>query len=166
MIYENFAPFSNQGEVDCLVAELVALYQVPRLMFGVVATSKGLVVGNLERRGHLGRLPTVGGVTIPQDVSDIRDLPMRATFLLIVEKDAMFQRILEESVFVAGLPPFIMVTGRGVPDLATRQLVYRLTTKFSLPTFILTDCNPYGSEIALTIYHSDVSGHSAGVDAG
>ena len=166
IFYENFALFSNQGEVDRLVAELVALLQVPRLMLGVVATSKGLVVGNLERRGHLGRLPTVGGVTIPQDVSDIRDLPMRATFLLIVEKDAMFQRILEESVFVAGLPPFIMVTGRGVPDLATRQLVYRLTTKFSLPTFILTDCNPYGSEIALTMYHSDVSGHSAGVDAG
>ena len=58
MIYENFAPFSNQGEVDCLVAELVALYQVPRLMFGVVATSKGLVVGNLEQRGNLGRLLT------------------------------------------------------------------------------------------------------------
>ena len=109
---------------------------------------------------------TVGGVTIPQDVSDIRDLRTRASFLLIVEKDAVFQRLLEESVFVASLPPFIMVTGRGVPDLATRQLVYRLTTKFSLPTFILTDCNPYGSEIALTIYHSDVSGHSAGVDAG
>ena len=109
---------------------------------------------------------TVGGVTIPQDVSDIRDLRTRASFLLIVEKDAVFQRLLEESVFVASLPPFIMVTGRGVPDLATRQLVYRLTTEFSLPTFILTDCDPYGIEIALTIHHSYVSGHSAGVDAG
>ena len=48
MIYENFALFSNQGEVDRLVAELVALLQVPRLMLGVVATSKGLVVGDLS----------------------------------------------------------------------------------------------------------------------
>ena len=43
-----------------------------------------------------------------------------------------------------------MVTGKGVPDLATRQLVYRLTTQFILPVVILTDCDPYGFEIALT----------------
>ena len=154
MIYENFALFSNQGEVDRLAAELVALLQVPRLMLGVVATSKGLVVGDLSYLNNEDIMVdcslTVGGDTIPQDVSDLRDLRTRASFLLIVEKDAVFQRLLEEGVFAAGLPPFIMVTGKGVPDLATRQLVYRLTTEFSLPTFILTDCDPYGIEIALT----------------
>ena len=129
-------------------------------MLGVVATSKGLVVGNLSYLNGediwVDCSLTVGGVTIPQDVSDIRDLRTRASFLLVVEKDAVFQRLLEEGVFVAGLPPFIMVTGRGVPDMATRQLVYRLTTEFSLPTFfILTDCDPYGIEIALTIHHSE-----------
>ena len=48
IFYENFAMFSNQAEVDRLVAELVGLLQVPRLMLGVVATSKGLVVGDLS----------------------------------------------------------------------------------------------------------------------
>ena len=43
-----------------------------------------------------------------------------------------------------------MVTGKGVPDLATRQLVYRLSTQFILPVVILTDCDPYGFVIALT----------------
>ena len=33
---------------------------------------------------------------------------------------------------------------------ATRQLVYRLTIQFILPVVILTDCDPYGFEIALT----------------
>ena len=33
---------------------------------------------------------------------------------------------------------------------ATRQLVYRLTNQFILPVVILTDCDPYGFEIALT----------------
>ena len=154
IFYENFALFSNQGEVDRLVAELVALLQVPRLMLGVVATSKGLVVGDLSYLNNEDIMVdcslTVGGDTIPQDVSDLRSLRTRASFLLIVEKDAVFQRLLEEGVFAADLPPFIMVTGKGVPDLATRQLVYRLTTEFSLPTFILTDCDPYGIEIALT----------------
>ena len=40
--------FSNQAEVDCLEAELVALLQVPRLILGVVAASKGLVVGDVS----------------------------------------------------------------------------------------------------------------------
>ena len=34
IFYENFALFSNQAEVDRLVAELVALLQVPRLVLG------------------------------------------------------------------------------------------------------------------------------------
>ena len=154
IFYENFAVFSNQAEVDRLVAELVALLQVPRLELGVVATSKGLVVGDLSYLNSEGIMVdcslTVGGDSIPQDVPELRDLRTRANFLLVVEKDAVFQRLLEEGVFEAGLPPFIMVTGKGVPDLATRQLVYRLSTQFVLPVVILTDCDPYGFEIALT----------------
>ena len=158
IFYENFALFSNQGEVDRLVAELVALLQVPRLMLGVVATSKGLVVGDLSYLNNEDIMVdcslTVGGDTIPQDVLDLRHLRTRASFLLIVEKDAVFQRLLEEGVFATGLPLFLMVTGKGVPDLATRQLVYRLTTEFSLPTFILTDCD-------LHIWHRDCPHHSS-----
>ena len=154
IFYENFAVFSNQAEVDRLVAELVALLQVPRLLLGVVATSKGLVVGDLSYLNSEGIMVdcslTVGGDSIPQDVPELRDLQTHASFLLVVEKDAVFQRLLEEGVFDSGLPPFVMVTGKGVPDLATRQLVYRLTTQFILPVVILTDCDPYGFEIALT----------------
>ena len=72
IFYENFALFSNQGEVDRLVAELVALLQVPRLMLGVVATSKGLVVGDLSYLNNEDIMVdcslTVGGDTIPQYV--------------------------------------------------------------------------------------------------
>ena len=109
----------------------------------------------LERSGHLGRLLTHSWwCHNPSRTIRYKRLWTRASFLIIVEKDAVFQRLLEESVFVAGLPPFIMVTGRGVPDLATRQLVYRLTTEFSLPTFILTDCD-------LHIWHRDCPHHSS-----
>ena len=36
-----------------------------------------------------------------------------------------------------------MITGKGVPDLATRQLVRMLHSHASLPVLILTDCDPY-----------------------
>ena len=67
----------------------------------------------------------------------------------MVEKDAVFQRLLEEGIF--SVPEFsrvVLVTGKGVPDLATRQLVSFLSR--DLPVLILTDCDPYGLEIFLT----------------
>ena len=36
-----------------------------------------------------------------------------------------------------------MITGKGVPDLATRQLVHMLHSHARLPVLILTDCDPY-----------------------
>ena len=68
----------------------------------------------------------------------------------MVEKDAVFQRQLEEGVLTGELPPLVMVTGKGMPDLASRQLVYRLATEFQLPVLLPPDCDPYGLEIALT----------------
>ena len=66
----------------------------------------------------------------------------------MVEKDAVFQRLLEEGLL--NHPKFsrvVLVTGKGVPDLATRQLVHYLSR--GLPVLILTDCDPYGLEIFL-----------------
>jgi len=154
IFYDNFTEFSSQAEVDRMVAEVVTMLQVPRLQLGVMATSKGLVVGHLAYTNSEGvtvdlRL-AVGGDTIPQDVPEVELLGSDAHFLLVVEKDAIFQRLLEEGVMTGILPPFVMVTGKGMPDLATRQLVYRLSTELLLPTFLLTDCDPYGLEIGLT----------------
>ena len=68
---------------------------------------------------------------------------MDADFVLVVEKDAVFQRLLEERIFTKReFSRIVMVTGKGVPDLATRQLV--------------TDCDPYGLEIFLTYKHGSL----------
>ena len=40
-----------------------------------------------------------------------------------------------------------MVTGKGVPDLSTRQLVHRLSAEGGLPAAALVDCDPFGIEI-------------------
>ena len=45
IFYQMFVEFSSQAEVDRLVAVAVAALQVPRLVLGVVASSKGLVRG-------------------------------------------------------------------------------------------------------------------------
>ena len=152
--YQMFVEFSSQAEVDRLVSVTVAMLQVPRLMLGVMATSKGLVVGDLTYTNTEGVTVdcglAVGGDTIPQDVTSITDIVTEARLVLVVEKDAVFQRLLEEGILTSpAMPPLIMITGKGVPDLATRQLVRLLHLRADLPVLLLTDCDPYGLDIML-----------------
>ena len=151
IFYQMFVSCSSQQEVDRLVSVAVAVLQVPRLILGVMATSKGLVVGDLRYTNSEGVVVdcslAVGGDAIPQDVTSLSDILTSANFILVVEKDAVFQRLLEDGIFSGCLPSLIMVTGKGVPDLATRQLVHLLSSQFKLPVLILTDCDPYGLEI-------------------
>ena len=153
IFYQHFVDFSSQRELDIMVGVIVAMVQVPRLLLGVVATSKGLVVGDLSYINNEDVLVdcnlAVGGDSVPQDVMEMRNIGTSAKFVLVVEKDAVFQRMLEEGVMSGHLPSLIMVTGKGVPDLATRQLVYMLATKLMLPVMIMTDCDPYGVDICM-----------------
>jgi meiotic recombination protein SPO11 len=153
IFYQHFCDLSSQRELDSLVAVIVAMVQVPRLLLGVVATSKGLVVGDLCYINSEDVLVdcslAVGGDSVPQDVVEMRDVKTSAKFVLVVEKDAVFQRLLEEGVMGGHLPSMIMITGKGVPDLASRQLVYMLSMQMGLPVMIMTDCDPYGVDICM-----------------
>ena len=80
---------------------------------------------------------------------EIRNIETSAKFVLLVEKDAVYQRLLEEGLMSGHLPSMVMITGKGVPDLATRQLVYMLATQMGLPVMIMTDCDPYGVDICM-----------------
>ena len=68
------------------------------------------------------RLAT-GGETIPSNIEDIHSIRTDAKIILIVEKDAVFQTLLQDSSLK--LHNIIFITGKGVPDLNTRQLVHR-----------------------------------------
>jgi len=153
IFYQHFTKFSSQKEVDRLVTIAVAMLQVPRMYLGVVATSKGLVVGNIKWTNEAGVNVdcslAVAGETIPQDVPELFDIVVDADFLIVVEKDAIFQRLLEEDVFGQELlSRAIFVTGKGVPDIPTRQLVSLLSSRMQV--LVLTDCDPYGLEIYFT----------------
>lgn len=44
----------------------------------------------------------------------------------------------------------IMITAKGVPDLATRALVYKLHHDLGIPVVGVVDCNPGGLQVLLT----------------
>lgn len=152
------------------------MLEAPRSSLHIMATSKGLVAGNLtfinledgtvvdcgfrhsSRRGSSqlehgsGGGVGGGGELVPQDVSreslELR-CPGGTDFVLVVEKDATFQALLQEG-FLAVFDNAVMVTGKGVPDLSTRRLVHRLWAELGLPVFILVDADPFGIEIMCT----------------
>eukprot|EP00939_MAST-03C_sp_MAST-3C-sp1_P003637 g3637.t1 len=68
-------------------------------------------------------------------------------FILVVEKEAVFARLMEEN-FTSRFPG-ILVTGKGYPDLASRAFVAKLARELRLPVYGLCDWNPSGVTLML-----------------
>lgn len=91
-----------------------------------MAASRGAVVGRLmikERPTSRWIDCTQLGTNGMQITGDIRSLEAYtfqsdARYILVVEKDAVFQRLSEDRFFMAF--PSILVTAKGFPDLASR----------------------------------------------
>lgn len=87
---------------------------------------------------------------IPSHVEEIQNITSEARFILVVEKDASFQKLLDEDI-TAKLHPCIVVTGKGYPDVHTRLMVKRLWDTLQIPVLGLVDADPHGLEI-LCVY--------------
>ncbi|KAG9332550.1 hypothetical protein JZ751_014648, partial [Albula glossodonta] len=79
-----------------------------------------------------------------------------AKFVLIVEKDATFQRLLDDE-FCSRLAPCILITGKGVPDVNGRLMVRKLWDTLRIPIFALVDADPHGIEIMCIYKYGSVS---------
>ena len=53
--------------------------------------------------------------------------PPPCSYLLVVEKDAVFQRLAEDRAWSS--LPLVLITARGMPDLATRALAAKLVVR-------------------------------------
>nr|XP_025041561.1 meiotic recombination protein SPO11 isoform X4 [Pelodiscus sinensis] len=125
--YSDTLLFGSQSVVDNIVNDISCMLKIPR------------------RSLHIA-------VIVPSNVQGIRN----AKFILIVEKDATFQRLLDDD-FCNKLSPCIMITGKGVPDLNTRLLVRKLWDTCHIPIFTLMDADPHGIEIMCIYKYGSVS---------
>ncbi|XP_002724077.2 meiotic recombination protein SPO11 isoform X2 [Oryctolagus cuniculus] len=152
--------FGSQTVVDSIIDDISCMLKVPRRSLHISSTSKGLIAGNLSYVEEDGtRVSCTCGATVvavPSNIQGIRNLITDAKFLLIVEKDATFQRLLDDN-FCSRMSPCIMVTGKGTPDLNTRLLVKKLWDTFHIPAFTLVDADPHGIEIMCIYKYGSVS---------
>uniref|UniRef100_A0A8C3QR28 DNA topoisomerase (ATP-hydrolyzing) n=1 Tax=Cyanoderma ruficeps TaxID=181631 RepID=A0A8C3QR28_9PASS len=158
--YSDTLLFGSQSVVDQMINDISCMLKIPRRSLHVLSTTKGFVAGNLcfteEDGTKVNCTRSATAVTVPSNVQGIKNLTSHAKFILIVEKDATFQRLLDDDFF-SKVSPCIMITGRGVPDLNTRLLVRKLWDSFRIPIFTLMDADPHGIEIMCVYKYGSVS---------
>lgn len=82
---------------------------------------------------------------MPNKVCKIVDIKSEARFLLVVEKEATYQRLTEGEF--AEEWKCIIVTAKGMPDTNTRHLVRLIWSFLHIPVLALVDGDPYGLDI-------------------
>ncbi|RVE70691.1 hypothetical protein OJAV_G00067650 [Oryzias javanicus] len=138
--YNNTQLFGSQRSVDMIVDDISCMLKVSRRALHVLATSKGLIAGDLcyleEDGTRIDCRSSSAAVSVSPNIYGIRNIVSSAKFVLIVEKDATFQRLLNDD-FCAKLSPCIMITGKGVPDVNSRLMVKKLWDTLQIPLSLL-----------------------------
>ncbi|XP_030761359.1 uncharacterized protein PF11_0213 [Sitophilus oryzae] len=116
-----------------------------------VTAQKGLVYGDLKLIMKDGEIVNcnVPGTSIPQNTLEISEIQSSAYFILVVEKESIFHKLLEENLPNKLTRPFILISGKGFPDLNTQLFLKKLWMVMYVPVFILVDADPDGIAIML-----------------
>ncbi|XP_031609778.1 meiotic recombination protein SPO11 isoform X1 [Oreochromis aureus] len=158
--YNNTKLFGSQKAVDSIVDDISCLLKVPRRSLHVLATSKGLISGDLcymeEDGTRIDCNSSSTAVSVSSNISGIKNIVSSAKFVMIIEKDATFQRLLDDD-FCTKLSPCIIITGKGVPDVNSRLMVKRLWDELHIPIFALVDADPHGIEIMCIYKYGSVA---------
>jgi len=138
--------WDEQRESDSVIRDLEVFLSVLREDLLILSKEKGKVVGNLviksgddvidlSKMGH-------GAYAIEPTPDLIELVDVDAEYILVVEKDAVFQQLHRYGFWKKYKA--ILVTSAGQPDRATRRFVRRLSDEYKLPVYILADSDPYG----------------------
>jgi len=138
--------WEEQKESDAAIRDVEVYTGLLREEMLILSKEKGKVVGRMKIRsgGDVIDLSRMGhGAYAIESTPDLIEiLDVDAEFVLVVEKDAVFQQL--HRVKFWDKYRAILITGAGQPDRATRRFVHRLHYEHNLPVYVLTDSDPYG----------------------
>ena len=138
--------WDTQRESDAAIRDVESYTGLLREEMLILSKEKGKVVGrmrirsggdviDLSRMGH-------GAYSIEPTPDQIEFLDIDAEYVLVIEKDAVFQQL--HRIKFWDKHKALLITSAGQPDRATRRFVRRLSDELGLPVYILTDSDPYG----------------------
>ncbi|XP_022203440.2 meiotic recombination protein SPO11 isoform X2 [Nilaparvata lugens] len=158
LYYDDVELYGNQRQSDDILNFICKKLDCMPNNLGIIPNSKGLIAGLLKLKMKHDQIDcsTVGGTKIPDDIRSINHIESNARFILVVEKETVFRKLLDEDISQK-LGPCILITGRGFPDLNTRHMLRVLWKKLEIPVFALVDCDPHGIEIMLVYRFGSLS---------
>ncbi|KAK9939796.1 hypothetical protein M0R45_016482 [Rubus argutus] len=144
--------FSDQSVVDRAINDICILLQCSRHNLNVVSVGKGLVMGWLRFTEARNMFDCINrpntAYPVPVHVEEVKDIVSVAKYILVVEKESVFQRLADDQFCNSN--HCIVITGRGYPDISTRRFLGLLVDTLHLPIYCLVDCDPYGFDILST----------------
>jgi len=149
--------FSEQSESNALIEDLEVALKVKREDLNLTTDRKGFVAGPMIIRDKFGGDETIidcakqgrSGWSIPSDVdNDMEIEKVKAKYVLVVEKDALWQRLNEDQFWKK--ENCLVITPKGQSTRGTRRLLRKLADQ-KLPVYCLMDCDAWGWYIYWTI---------------
>jgi DNA topoisomerase VI subunit A len=149
--------FNEQAESNPLVEDLEVSLNLKREDLNLNANRKGVLAGNLIVMDNFGgervRIDASkqgrSGWPIPSDVdNDIEFVDVKAKYVLVVEKDAVWQRLNEDGFWKK--ENIILISPQGQASRGTRRLIRKLADK-GLPVYVFNDADAWGWYIYWTI---------------
>ena len=152
---------ASEAGIERTLRQISDALDEPRAALGVCASAKGQVAGRAHIETAAGAridctAAGVGGWTVAGDVFELDAMTIHsdAAYVIVVEKDAVFNRLIAERAYET--LPCVLVTAKGFPDAATRKFLHLLkraldaTRPEGARFFGLMDWNPSGAWILST----------------
>ncbi len=151
--------FDEQSESDPIVVDLEVALDILREHLHLNADIRGRVVGQAKvvDRGDVVDWSKLGsgGWAIPSNVEDIKLKRVSAKFILVIEKNAAFERLHEDKFWQKH--KCILITTQGQAARGCRRLIQRLVDEYKLPVYVFCDSDPYGWYIYSVIKYGSMS---------
>ena len=149
--------FEEQEESNDLVEDLEVALDVKREDLNLSTDRKGVVAGPLVLRDRFGGSETIidctkqgrSGWMIPSDVDNgMEFIKCDADYALIIEKDALWQRLNEDQFWKK--ENCLIITPKGQASRGCRRLIRKLADR-GVPIYCFMDCDAWGWYIYWTI---------------
>jgi DNA topoisomerase-6 subunit A len=149
--------FKNQQESDNIITDLETVLSISRDAFNIFPEERSQIFGDLTIEytvpGYEGRQINLtmhpDGLAIGPALTTSDFKRTKANKVIVIEKGAMFTRLVEEQAYKKFKA--ILIHTAGQPPRATRHLVKRLNNELRLPVYVFCDGDPWGMAIAITI---------------
>ncbi len=151
--------FDTQEESDPLLIDLEVALDTLREHLRLTTDRKGIVAGNVQIKDRGDTIDWSklgsGGWSIPSTIDEIEFSKVDAKFVLVVEKNAGFERLHEDKFWQK--QKCILIGTGGQPSRGARLLIQRLNSEYKLPVYVFCDNDAYGFYIYSVIKSGSIS---------